>query len=124
MRRILIILAASLALAACAASDDWRGAAPPTSSLAPNNRTSVTIERLEDIPRASDETTREPTVAVRRRQPVVGIAEETLRRDAPAVAPTRAPRPRIRSITEEAPIADSSTARLRNGTRRFRPITE
>ncbi len=124
MRRILIILAASLALAACAASDDWRGAAPPTSSLAPNHRTSVTIERLADIPRASDETTRKPAVAVRRHQPVVGIAEETLRRDAPAVAPTRAPRPRIRSITVEAPMADTSTARPLDGAGRFRPITE
>lgn len=103
MRRISIILAASLVLAGCAASDDRRGAAPHASSEAPADLTSVTIERVEDAapPRAE-------------------LRHPESRRPAPVAAR----RSRIRSITEEAPMAKSSTTGRRAGAGKFRQITE
>jgi hypothetical protein len=108
MRRISIILAASLVLAGCAASDDRRGAAPPpTSSEAAADLTSVTVERVEDAapPRAESR---------------AELRHPESRRPAPVAAR----RSRIRSITEQAPMAKSSTARPRAGAGRFRQITE
>lgn len=119
MKRISVIVAASLVLAGCAASDDRRGAAPPTSSMtpssiAPADRASVTVERVEDA------TTPGPRSRPESRPPIGDFAGEAPLRDAPAGAP----RSRFRSITEEAPMAKPSTTAKRDGAGRFRQITE